>query len=297
MGIKKILLWVGITGSIGLLFGIWFNILYTGGQNNNTSETNPKNDSVNVNNNSNETNSAATNRYPGSTKESRQNKPKNNTTLAAKGKPAVSPNPAAANIQNAERDFYSPKNLDRLIGNTPLSTALSIAHGLPDETIQEILNKIPEDYLKEKLATAELGFSNEELKDNNPLELINSLLKVSETGAVTDTAEVFFTSLVNPNDNSPGYATPYFYENTKKIFACFKNEGTMADFKEVVSLWKNTSTGKVTYWGKQMINPWSKWNYVWLEYKSNWPKGSYIVSFYKNASSSKCLAQGRFEVK
>jgi hypothetical protein len=295
MATKKILLWAGIAGSFGLLLGLWINILYS------PLPTATENDTtVNVNGASPEYKQTKTDsivHHADSKRETRQNNLKSNTKRATKEKQDVLPNSATANNQNAEQDFYSPENLDRLIGNTSVSDALSIARKLPDETVQGILNRIPEDYLKSKLAATELGFSNEELRENKPVALINSLLEVSETQPITDAAEVFFTTLVNPSDNSPGYASPYFYGDAKKIYACFRNEGAMVNFKEVVSLWKNTSTGKVVYWGKQVINPWSKWNYVFLEYKFAWPKGSYIVSFYKNASSSKCLAQGKFEVK
>jgi hypothetical protein len=200
-------------------------------------------------------------------------------------------------IVKGGQEFYTPTHLDHLIQTTSLDTALSLARRLPEGTVKSILDKLPPDYLRNKLALSDLGLSPEELSNIKPSELIMALAKVGQGEIPQGGASVYFTTQVNQSDNSPIAATSLFSTKDHKVYACFKNEGALAKLDKVVVYWTNVTKGEVAYWGSQPIDPNTPYNYIWVEEKSGWATGSYLVAIFKNAKDTNCLAQGRFEVK
>lgn len=147
------------------------------------------------------------------------------------------------------------------------------------------------------MALAELGLSPEELARTKPAELITSLLKIAQGEIAQGGAPIYFTTQVNESDNSPIGAKASFTANDLKIYACFKNEGALAKLNQVIVYWANISKGEIVYWGCQPIDPDAPYNYIWVEEKSKWASGSYLVVLFKEAKDTNPLAQGKFEVK
>jgi hypothetical protein len=207
------------------------------------------------------------------------------------------PLPVVVKPPDPTQESYTPDSVDNMLKTTSLDTALNMAARLPEETIKSILNKLPQDYLRDKLANAELGLSPEELNKLSPADIIISLAKVGQGNIPAGGAPVYFSTSVNKLDNTPLTATISFKRNDKRIYACFKNEGELAKLEQVVVYWMNLDTRKVIYWGAQPIDPETSYNYVWVEEKSGWEAGSYIVAIFKHAGDTNCLAQGKFDIK
>ncbi len=193
--------------------------------------------------------------------------------------------------------FYTPAGLDNLLRTTSLDTALNLARRLPEGTVESILDKLPQGYLRDKLALTELGLSIEDLQGVKPSKLIASLLKVAQAEIGSGGAPLYFTTQVNSLDNSPVKSGSVFKNKDYRIYACFLNQGALAKLDSVIVYWANTSKNQIVYWGCQPINPNASYNYIWVEEKSGWARGTYLVALFKHAKDKDCLAQGKFKVK
>lgn len=193
--------------------------------------------------------------------------------------------------------FYAPDNLERLAKTTSVETGLSFAHSLPEGVVDSILSQLPQDYLRNKLNLTNLGFSSEDLTQNKPSEILSALIKASRDVKNEKAALLFFSTQVYCYDNSPLDIRASFSPTERKIYACFKNEGTLARLNKVIVYWTNISTGKIIYWGCQYLNPDTPWNYIWVEPQNNWTRGRYLVTLSNSSNKTNCLAQGRFEIK
>jgi len=106
---------------------------------------------------------------------------------------------------------------------------------------------------------------------------------------------ILFSLQVNP-DYSPISPTTTFRPNTKRIYACFKNEGVLANLYKVIAKWTNQTNKNIIDWQTFPLTPDAKYNHVWVKL-DNWDVGKYLVSIYKQSWDVEPVACGEFEIK
>jgi hypothetical protein len=196
-------------------------------------------------------------------------------------------------------NIRSPEDIDKFISETPVSDLLSIVRSVPEGLIDIVLTTLPEDYLRKKLeqSALEAAISDETFKEHKPAEIIKNLLRVHNdfTLPVGEKLLVFATA-VNP-DNSPVSRTTVFPPETKRIYACFKNEGVLSKLDRVIIKWVNQTTKNIVYWSAFMITKDAEYNYIFLKPEGRWERGKYFACLYKKVSDPTPIAWGEFEIK
>lgn len=200
-------------------------------------------------------------------------------------------------IKNGNISIPSTDDLDKVISGTAVNDVVGLIRLLPDSLVYPIINTIPQDYLRRKLEESPLGaaISDETFKNYKPAEIVIILHKVSNDFTPKGEKSLLFSLQVNP-DFSPISPTTTFRHDTKRIYACFKNEGVLAKLDRIVIKWTNRTNKNIIYWSALPLTSDANYNHVWVRLE-NWDVGKYLVSIYKQIQDVEPVACGEFEIK
>ncbi|MFH1230502.1 MAG: hypothetical protein V1709_03300 [Planctomycetota bacterium] len=199
-------------------------------------------------------------------------------------------------IKNDGFTIPTPADIDKVINGTSINAVIDLIRLIPDTLIKSFVNTLPQDYVRNKL---EEGFgvaiSEETFKNYKPAEIVLILRKVVDDFAPKGEKSLFFSLQVNP-DNSPVSPTSTFTTDTKKIYACFKNEGVLAKLDRIIIKWTNQTNKNILDWSAFMLNSDANYNYIFIK-RGDWDTGKYLVSIYKQIQDVEPVACGEFEIK
>ncbi|MFH0889202.1 MAG: hypothetical protein V1871_08350 [Planctomycetota bacterium] len=199
-------------------------------------------------------------------------------------------------IKNGGFTIPTPADIDKVISGTSVNAVIGLIRLIPDALIKSFVNTLPQEYVRNKLEESfGLAISEETFKNCKPTEVVLILHKVADDFTPKGEKSLLFSVQVNP-DFSPISPTTTFRPNTKRIYACFKNEGVLAKLDKVIIKWTNQTNKNIIYWNVFMLNPDANYNHIWVQLE-NWDVGKYLVSIYKQIQDVEPVACGEFEIK
>ncbi|MDI6733079.1 MAG: hypothetical protein QME51_05420 [Planctomycetota bacterium] len=196
-------------------------------------------------------------------------------------------------------NLRSPEEIEKVISGTSVDEILGILKDLPDSFIEAALSIMPAEYLRNKITESPLGLmvTDETFKNIKPAEIVNNLRKVALDYNPKGEKLIVFATRVNPDNNSPISPTDVFPPETKRIFACFRNQGPLAKLDRVIIKWVDTTTPQLVYWSAYLLNPDAEYNYIFLKPEGRWGSGKYFALLYKQIQDIEPSAYGEFEIR
>ncbi|MFA5795218.1 MAG: hypothetical protein WC980_09185 [Candidatus Brocadiia bacterium] len=163
--------------------------------------------------------------------------------------------------------------------------------------IQAIINTLPRKVIEDQLQT--LGIAPSEIPpDTNLTDYAIKLLAIGRNEQVTISGAVvdmLFSLQVN-KDNSPMTPTKILPIGKYRIYACFPNKDALKGISKAIIRWNNQTSGETVSMKLHSLDPNAPNNFIWLEAKEGWTRGTYEVELFRVNTAEK-VASGIYRVE